>query len=473
LEDRVMRALSAAVVAFLVLAPVFGVMAFGGEDLGLRYCGEVVQLYGLFGESEGFDRVVGPRVYSIRVEGVIDYSMAEYISLAIDRAERDNALLIVELNTPGGLLDAALEIVSSLSKAEVPVVGYVVDKWAESAGTMILVASHVAAMQPGTIIGSLQPIQYDPASGTYRPINESKIINPIIEVLCEHGASRGRNSTALIRFVLFNDNYGASEALKYGIIDVVARDPIELIEKIDGKVVKLPSGSAVKLELGREVEELQPTLRIRILHTLSDPLLSGLLLSLGMLVLLFSLVSGNPGGIGVGALLLLLGLAGSGFNPNITSLLLLLGGSILLFIELYTPGFGIIGGTGIVMIVLGIAILPVGGEGFSVSPGYAKQLLQSLYATGAVLGAFTGFVVYKVMKVRKRKPDTWTIVNALGRATEEIRRGGEGFVFVEGEYWKARSLDDLKPGDPIIVVGKEGPVLLVRKARRDEGGTGA
>ncbi|MCE4612346.1 MAG: nodulation protein NfeD [Desulfurococcales archaeon] len=462
------RALLALLLASLTLAPILSGQVLAREDLGLKYCGEVVQTSGLLDSASDVDKVVGPKVYSIRIEGVIDYSMAEYIDLAIERAEKDNALLIMELNTPGGLLDAALEIVSSLSKAEIPVVGFVVDKWAESAGTMILVASHVAAMQPGTIIGSLQPIQYDPTSGTYEPINESKIINPIIEILCEHGASKGRNATALVRFVLFNDNYGANDALKYGVIDVIARDSLELVEKLDGKAVKLPSGTTVRLELGREVEPLQPTLRIRILHTLSDPLLSGLLLSLGMLVLLFSLVSGNPGGIGVGALLLLLGLAGSGFNPNITSLLLLLGGSILLFIELYTPGFGIIGGTGIVMLILGIAILPVGGEGFSVSPGYAKQLLQSLYATGAVLGSFTGFVVYKVMKVRKRRPDTWTLMNAQGRATEEIRKGEEGFVFVEGEYWKAKSLDDLKPGDPVVVVGKDGPILLVRKAKRGE-----
>ena len=450
----------------LAVALLNTVQAGAQEDLGARYCGAQERRYGLEPPGTPHDRVAGPLVYTIRIEGVVDYAMAEYVEAAIQAAERDNAVLVIQLNTPGGLLDAALEIVTAIDDSRAPVIGYVVDRWAESAGTLILMSTHVAAMQPGTIIGSVQPIAYDPATGGYRPINESKIINPIIKVFCEHGATKGRNATALVRFVLYNDNYGAEEALRIGVIEVVARDMGDLLSQLNGRVVALPSGDRVLLDLANpRVEELQPSLRITILHTLSDPMLAGILLSLGTLIVLFSLVSGNPGAVGVGVLLLLLGLAGQGFNPNMTSLFLILGGSILLFIEIYTPGFGLIGGTGIVMLVLGIALLPVGGDGggFTVSPQYAGQLVKMLYATGGFFGVLTAFIVYKVIQVRKREPIVWDIVGARGRAVDRIEPGKPGFVIVEGEYWKAVSDEVIEPGDKVLVVGKEEHILKVKK----------
>ncbi len=465
---KTIRVLMAAIAILLSIGLYASTTSYAQADkgsLGAKYCG--VQAEKKYGIVEGVkpDRVVGPKVYYIRVEGIIDYAMAEYIDNAIQVAEDDDAILVVMLNTPGGLVDAALEIVSSIAKSEIPVIGYVVDKWAESAGTLILMSTHIAAMQPGTIIGSVQPVAYNPATGGYEPINESKIINPIIEVFCEHGASKGRNATALVRFVLHNDNYGAEEALRYHVIEVVARNLNDLLSQVNGKIVALPSGDTVKIDTENpDVSELQPSVRVTVLHTLSDPLLAGILLSLGTLILLFSLASGHPGGAGVGALLLLLGLAGSGFNPNLTSLLLILGGSILIFIEIYTPGFGIIGGTGIVMLVLGIALLPVsGGQGFSISPAYADQLLGALYATGGFIGAVTAFMVYKVIQVRKKKPILWSIIGSKGRAIDKIEPGKPGFVIVEGEYWKAESDETINPGDTIVVVDKEEHVLKVKK----------
>ncbi len=438
--------------------------AAGEESLAAR-CGEIPEKrYGLMPPGTPYDSVVGPTAVVIRIEGTIDVAMRDYLIDAIRYAESKNAVLIVELNTPGGLLDPAVDMVMAISDARVPVVGFVVDKWAESAGTLILMATHIAAMQPGTIIGSLQPIRYDPATGNYEPVTESKILNPIIKLLCEHGASRGRNPEALVGFVLKNYNFSAEEALKVGVIEVVARDRQELISKINGAVVALPSGPTVKLELSGAIEEYPPSLRIRLLHILSDPLLSGLLLSLGALALLFSIASGNLPGMAIGGLLLLLGLLGSGFNPNTASLLLILGGALLLFIELYTPGFGIIGGTGIVMLVLGIALLPIGGSGFAAAEEYAKTLLYTTYAVGLTIGGFTAFAVYKVLKARRMKPRLWSLEGVEGVAVDDIEPGGEGFVLVEGEYWKATSDERIRKGERVVVVGKEGRILKVRRA---------
>ncbi len=446
-----------ALLALLALAP-----SVQAQDLGSKYCGGVEKLYGVMPEGTPYQDVVGPKTYYITVEGMIDYAMVDYVKEAISVAERDNAVLVIQLNTPGGYLDAGLEIVSAISDARIPVVGYVVDKWAESAGTLILVSTHVAAMEPGTIIGSLQPVAYNPASGAYEPVNESKIINPIIRVLCEHGATRGRNATALVRFVLYNDNYGASDALRYHVIDLVAPDLGDLVTEINGTVVSLPSGRTVKLVLDGTVEEIPPSPRVVILHSLSDPILSGVLLSLGMLIILFSMASGHYASAAVGALLLILGLAGSGFNPNTASLLLIGLGVLLVIVEMHTPGFGIIGGTGIVMLVLGIALLPVGGGGFAVSPEYADRLVKSIYGIGLVFGVVTAYTVYKIIQVRRRKPIVWTIVGAEGKAIDEIGPGKPGFVIVEGEYWRAVSTGPvIKAGERVRVVAKEGPMLVV------------
>jgi membrane-bound serine protease (ClpP class) len=419
--------------------------------------------YGLMPPGASYDRVVGPGVVVIRIEGTIDIAMRDYLLEAIEYAESLGYPLIVELNTPGGLLDPTFDMVVAISMAEVPVIGYVVEKWAESAGTILLMASHVAAMQPGTIIGSVQPVIYDPASGTYRPQLEPKIINPIVKMLCEHGATRGRNPEALVRFVIFNDNYGAREALEKGVIEIVAESRSDLIAQLDDRVVALPSGGSVLMDLDGTVVEFQPSLRIRLLHLIADPLVSGLLLSLGALALLFSIASGNFPGIAVGAFLLLLGLLGSGFNPNIVALLLVLGGAVLVLIEFYTPGFGLIGGTGVVMLVLGLALMPIRGEGFAVSEEYADTMVLTVYAIGLTVGGFTAFSVYKIVKARKAPPKLWKLEGSEGVALDDIKRGGEGFILIEGEYWKAVALEDIKKGDRVVVVGKEGPLLKVKK----------
>ena len=436
-----------------------------GASLGEKYCGHVEKKYGLMPPGTGYDRIIGPRVYYIKVTGIIDKAVEDYVVSSIRRAEAENAVLVIELNTPGGYLDSALNIVTNISRARVPVVGFVVNRWAESAGTLILVSTHVAAMQPGTIIGSMQPVAYNPATGSYQPINESKIINPIIQVLCEHGATRGRNATALVRFILFNDNYGAEQALRYHVIDMIADNLPDLISKLNGSVVALPSGDKVLLKLSGEYYEIPPGPRIQLVHALSDPILSGLLVSLGMLIVLFGLASGHYASAGIGALLLLLGMIGTGFNPNTASIILIILGSILVIVELHTPGFGIIGGTGIAMLVFGIALLPVESTGFAVSPEYASTILHAIYAVGAVFAGITAYTVYKIIEVRRRKPIIWTIIGAEGKAIDEISPSKPGFVIVEGEYWKAVSRGGtIKPGEPVRVIAKEGPILIVEKA---------
>ncbi len=418
---------------------------------------------GFMGFEGEYDRVVGPKVLVIRVEGIIDRAMEEYISLGIAKAEEMNAPLVVMLNTPGGLLDSAMNIVWAIDRARVPVIGFVAEGWAMSAGTMILVSSHVAAMAPGTQIGSMQPVAYDPASGSYRPINESKIINAILEFLNQHAVSKGRNKTVIFSFVTNNTNLGAEAALRSGVIEFVAGDLGDLIRQINGSIVGVEDGR-VKLALDGSYVEYRPGLRITLLHILSDPIISSVLLTLGTLIILFTLASGHAAFTPIGAILLLLGLAGTGFNPNVTAIALLLLGAILIIVEMYTPGFGVIGGSGIVMIILGVALMPVSAEGFTVTVDYANRFLYTVYGLGGIMGTFTAIAVYKIIQVRRRRPVTWGIEGARGRALDRIEPGKPGFVLVEGEYWKAVSDEVIEPGTEVVVIEKRGSMLHVRPA---------
>jgi membrane-bound serine protease (ClpP class) len=409
----------------------------------------------------GFKTVKGAVV--ITIDGMIDSSTQEYVENAIRYAEETDSVLIIELNTPGGFLDPAMNIVIDIDKATIPVVGYVVDKWAESAGTLILVSCHIAAMQPYTQIGSMQPIEYDPTTGSYKPVNESKIINPILKFLDDHAGNKGRNTTILHKFVTENLNLGADEALKYGVIDLIATDLTDLLLKINGSTINLTSGYTVKIDLNNlNVEKYRQSPRQAVVHALSDPIISGLLLSLGVMIVVFAVLSGHAAFLGIGALLVLLGLVGSGYSVNTTVLLLLILGATLLIIELFTPGFGLIGGTGIVMLTLGLILIPTSGN-ISLSKSYANQLLYGIYALGIVIGGFFAFIIYKLVKIRRKPSFDWKLEGETGKAVTDIASGKEGFVLVEGEYWKATSSEPIRKGDEIVVVGHKGLILLVRK----------
>lgn len=414
--------------------------------------------------QEGGERLIGDRVIVARIDGVIDRALEEMVNDVITSAEREGSLVVFEINTPGGLLESAMNIGIRIDTARVPVVVFVVEKWAESAGSLILVTSHVAAMQPGTIIGSMQPIQYDPTTGNYRPVNESKIINPILKFLEERAGNKGRNVTAIKLFVTENLNLGAREALEMGVIDYVATDLNDLLRQMNGTTIKMPyTGEVFLLRTDRaSIERYEPQLRIRIAHALSDPMLTSLFMTLGITIILFSLLSGHLAITPVGILLLLLGMIGSGYSLNMTTLFLLVMGIVLIAVEMFvTPGFGIVGATGIVMLALGIALLPVSG-GYNFSPQYARQFLYAAYGTGAILGSLTAVAVYKVIQVRKKKPFTWDPRGKTGKAVDDLEPDGEGFVFLEGEYWRARAKDTQIPkGSRVRVVDKEGPVLIV------------
>ncbi len=417
--------------------------------------------YTALAEDTGY--ATSGKIVVARVEGVISSAVADYVVSAIHKAEEENAILVLVLDTPGGFVDAALEIVKAIKSSRVPVVGYVTGKWAVSAGTMVLMCTHIAAMQPGTIIGAVQPVAFNPTTGTYTPVNESKILNPIYKEMEACMKLRGRNSTLAKEFVYRNLVLDAEEALKYHAVEYVAPTLNDLLKEINGTMVETSYGRTVVVSWPPIIEEYRMSIGLRIADVLSDPVISGLLSTLGLFILLAALFSGHPHLIAVGVALILISLLGMGYSVSLLALVMLITGVVLLIVELtLIPGFGAVGAAGIALIVLGLLMLPSGGGKVTISPQYMQTVTMIVLSATAPIAGLLGLIVYKAVTTwRKRAVYTPTVVGRIGRAIDDIPEGGEGFIIVEGEYWRARAVKPVRRECKVKVIGKEGPVLIV------------
>jgi len=396
----------------------------------------------------------------------IDQGVSKAILKALARAKAEHAILLLMLHTPGGEFDATMKIVEAFLRSDVPVVGFVYKGYALSAGTIILLSTHIAAMAPGTVIGASQPVAYNPLAGLYQPVNESKIINPIMKILEVIAEERGRNQTAAKAFVKENLSLDPKTALKYNVIDVIAYDIYDLVNKINGKTIRLIGNRTIKIVITQpNIEEYSWGLSEQLVHILSDPLLSSIMFMLGFYILLLGLFSGQIHIAVVGILLFVLGLIGVGFSVNLLSAILMLLGVILLVVELLIiPGFGLVGITGIIMIVLGILLMPYYlPERWIITQEFYQRFINIAIIVGGALGAFFAFALYKVIKAKRMRPKVGVIEQKIGEALDLIKPGRRGFVMVNGEYWLAESDEEIKPGEKVIVLAKSGPVLKVKK----------
>ncbi|MEM1698536.1 MAG: NfeD family protein [Sulfolobales archaeon] len=395
---------------------------------------------------------------------MIDTGIAECIVDAISYAESRKLGVLVELETYGGYLDAALTIGDRVATATTPVIVFVSGGKAFSAGTLISLPAHIIVLSPIATIGAMQPVAINPVTGRYEPINDSKVINPIVEKAVYYARLRNRNITAVEMFVTRNLVLTAEEAVKHGVADYVARDISDALKYISGKKV-IAGSTEYTLSDFLRVEEYSCGIRSRFLSILSNTLLSSVLTTIGIMATIFSIASGRLEALPLALVFLFLGLVGSGFNPNFISLFLILVGAALLSIELFlTPGFGILGISGIVMLSTGFALLPTGGPTY-IAPD-ATFVLVSRYVAlgiGVGLGSLTAFVLYKVLQAKRRRVVLFELRGKVGRAMDRIPAGGEGFIIVEGEYWKAYSDEEIEPNSLVIVVDRKENVLIVKK----------
>ncbi|MGC8948721.1 MAG: NfeD family protein [Thermoprotei archaeon] len=409
-------------------------------------------------------------VILMEVSGVITEGTYEDLEGAIDYATSLNAPLLLVINTPGGSLDSTVKIVEVILNSKIPVIGYVYPHGATgwSAGSLLLLSTHIAAMAHGTVIGSAQPVYYDPIAGS-RPVNDTKIINAVATYFKEIAKVRNRNETAAQDFVIKNLNLGADEALKYNVIDSVADNVEELLFKINGKIVKTAQGEITLETLNAEIIKFNTGIRNTIVRILQDPIISYLSFMLGLYVLIFGLASTHHAISAIGILLILISLVGMGLSINTLSIILIAMGLILLLIELFIiPGFTLTGVTGIIMLVLGILMLPLSTtpEKWIIHSDWYEQVRLYMIASITPLTIFSAISLYKILQAKRMKPKLY-ISGIIGQeciTLDEISSEKPGFILCQGEYWMAQSTEEkIKKGEKVIVIDKKGPVLLVKR----------
>jgi membrane-bound serine protease (ClpP class) len=405
----------------------------------------------------------------VEVGGVITPVMADHVRDALDLAVREgHQALLVELDTPGGLDTSMRDIVQSFLNSRVPVIVYVSPQGARaaSAGAIITFASHVAAMAPGTSIGAATPIDLEGGDLAQKMINDAA---SYAESIAEQ---RGRNVEFAIDAVREGRSVAANEALELGVVDLLARDRVQLLEALDGRVVELDPGGDVTLRTaGAELVEVELGLARSVLQWLSDPNLAFLFISIGTLAILYELANpGFGGGAIVGVILLVLAFTAlSVFPVNAAGVILLVLAAGLFITELFVPGIGVFAAGGTVALVLAGLFLfrgPIGVDPVVLLP------------TAVVAGA--GSVALGRVAWRSRHLAGTTGADAIvgSRGTIRSVEGDEALVFLQGSWWTARAAHGaLRSGQPVRVVEMDGLRLVVEPdaefdatAQRAEGG---
>jgi len=403
----------------------------------------------------------------VPITGTITMAHADAFADALEVASREGySAVLVVISTPGGSVDAMLRIIERIDNSPVPVVAYVypAGTTAWSAGTYILMASHVAAMAPNTVIGSCQPISYSPLGSA--PVEDDKIINALVAVMSTHAESRNRNLTLARDFVIKNANVDDIEAYEYGAIECRADSVARLLEAIDGRTVLLASGVVTLNTRGAAVDVYSMRPREAILNAISDPTVSSILFLVGLFALIYGFSAPGHGGEILGGIAILLALIGMGFDINVVSAVMMVIGAILLIYELATPGFGILGISGVVILTFGaLFLVPFSPEKWAVSGDWYSTFTYMIVAVGICVAALFLFAAIKVLQVRRRPPIVGTMIGDIVIPTENARPGEVIFVVYRGEYWQAKSAEGIVAGKKYRISGKEGVVLVLEESR--------
>lgn len=399
------------------------------------------------------------KVLVLEISEAITPASDDIIADAIQKAENENfEALVISLNTPGGGLDETQAIISTIENASVPVIGYVPESGrAWSAGTLILMGTDIAAMAPFTVIGSAQPVQIS-AEGT-KPIEDEKIINALVKFSVATASKHGRNETFAEEVITKNKNLDAQEALQAGVIEYVAPSIPNLLVQTNGQQVK---GKILQTE-NAEIENYEPPLSLSLLRLISNPIISSLLLTLGIYGLIFGISSPGAGAEVFGIISITLGLIGTGFNINIGAIFLILLGIGLLIIEIKVPGFGIFALAGLISLIIGsILLVPMGSENIY-TPEFRKVLALTVVAPTIIFGLFLVFAIYKVTEIRKKKPVIGEFIGDTAQTIDPLGPEKTGFIRYKGEYWKARSEEEIEPKAEVEITGKVRETLLVKR----------
>ncbi len=394
--------------------------------------------------------VAAQKVVSIKIDGSINPVTADFIRNSIERAHSENAeCIIIQLNTPGGLLKSTRVIVSEILESPLPVIVFVSPGGAHagSAGVFITLAAHIAAMAPGTNIGAAHPVTMQAQMDT--TMNE-KATNDAAAFIRSIAEKRHRNIEWAERAVRRSYSYTETEAFQDSVIDMIAKNEQELLEMINGKIVELTSGKKALQTSGAKIETYEMSFLEKLLDIISDPNIAYILLLLGMYGIFFELY--NPGAILpgiVGVIALILAFYSMHSLPvNYAGLALIIFAIILFILEIKIVSHGLLAIGGIVSLLLGSMMLIKSGSSLEMT-----RISRAVIITAtAVTALFFLFVVGLGLKAQRRKAVTGleAMIGETGEVLEMLAPGGT--VRVQGEIWKAESLGGtLQKGDKIRV----------------------
>jgi len=402
-----------------------------------------------------------PHVDLISIDGSINPAVDDFIREAIARAKSNGArALIVQMDTPGGLLNSTRTIVKEMLGAQVPVMVYVAPSGAGagSAGVFITMAAHVAAMAPGTNIGAAHPV----AGGgqEVKGVMGEKIENFTASFSESIAQKRGRNTEWAIQAVRKSVAITEKEALKINVIDIVAKDLDDLLKQADGRSVDLDGRKHILAVKNARVVRHDMSLKQKVLNTIADPNIAYLLMMAGILGLYMEFA--HPGVIfpGVaGAICLLLAFASLQLLPiNYTGLVLIILGVALLIGEAFFPSFGVLGIGGMIALALGSLLL------FDTSMSDFGVDRSIVFTAVGTVGSFVLAVSYLVFRSQKAKP-TLGVEGLVGKVGEvRGKLNPKGRIFVHGETWSAEADHEIDVGEKVRVVGVEGMCLKVTRA---------
>jgi membrane-bound serine protease (ClpP class) len=400
-----------------------------------------------------------PQVTVVKVNGPVNPVTADYLRRNLkESALRSDTLLLVEMDTPGGLDSAMREIVKDIFASPVPVAVYVAPAGARaaSAGAVIALAADICVMAPGTNIGAAHPITI---GETPDKVMEKKMVNDAEAYIEGIARKRGRNAVIAQQMVRDSISLAADKALAESVIDLIASDRQDLLKKLDGRRIVRDGREMVLHLAGAAVREYEMGTSERILNTISDPNVAYVLMMLGFLGLFFEF--SNPGvilpGVIGGISLILAFFAFQTLPVNYAGVLLILFAIVLFIAEIKIVSHGMLTLGGMIALVLGSLLL------FQSSEPYLRVSIGVILVTVLMTTLFFAFAVAKAVKVHRQRPVTGMegLVGEVGIADTEITP--EGKVLVRGEYWDAVSSERIMKGDKVVVTAVEGMRVKVSK----------
>ena len=428
------------------------------------------------------------------LEGAIGVATAEFIINGIEEAEdRGAELVIIRMDTPGGLVSPMRDIVKAILGSDVPVATYVSPDGAraDSAGTYILLASHIAAMAPTTHLGAATPValgggwpgdkdgsddkdasdddeesdeKEEKEATDSGSSMEKKVMNDAIAYIRGLAEAHGRNADWAEKAVTEAATLTATEALENNVIDLIAANQAELLQKINGRELKVNNRTVVLETESVEVVTLEPSWRLKVLGTIASPEVALLLLMIGIYGLLFE--GYNPGAIVpavAGVICLLLAAYALQVLPvNYAGLALIIVGIVLIVAEAVVPSFGALGIGGIAAFIFGaIMMFDSGVPGFGISVTFVVGL-------AVVAGLFLLWLVSYLVRLRRRGAVSGRASIIGGSATAMQSFTGEGKVWLEGEAWAAVSKVPVEQGQEVVVRAMDGLTLEVEPASQPD-----